>query len=144
MRYRPAKANQMIISMEGCTPALSKKLRDLRIRNFEKLYRFGVQKESELAQEKKFFAGRPRNRNAASSSNIQVNAIRPLSSSFHFDPFKQPNSSFQFDPFKRLSNSVHINAVRQPPRRFSNLTWPLSKILEKLIEKYLLRPMPLQ
>ena len=33
---------------------------------------------------------------------------------------------------------MHVNAVRQPPRKFSNLGQPLSKILEKLIEKNLL------
>ena len=49
MRYTPAKTDQLIISMEGCVPVLSKKLEDLGIRNFEELYRFGVQKESDLA-----------------------------------------------------------------------------------------------
>ena len=68
MRHRPAEADQLIIAMEGCVPALSKKLGDLGIRNFEELYRFGVQKESDLAQEKKFFSARPGNRNAANSS----------------------------------------------------------------------------
>ena len=46
MRHRPAKADQLIITMEDYVPALSKKLGDLEIRNFEELYRFGVQKES--------------------------------------------------------------------------------------------------
>ena len=49
MRHRPAEADQQIIAMEGYVPALSKKLGDLGIRNFEELYRFGVQKESDLA-----------------------------------------------------------------------------------------------
>ena len=69
MRHRPAKTDQLIIAMEGCVPPLSKKLGDLRIRNFEELYRFGVQKESDLAQDKKFFSGRTGNRNAAGPSN---------------------------------------------------------------------------
>ena len=57
--------------MEGCVPVLSKKLGDLGIYNFEELYRFGVQKESDLAQEKKIFSGRTGNRNAAGpSSNV--------------------------------------------------------------------------
>ena len=43
MRHRPTEADQLIIAMEGCVPALSKKLGDLGIRNFEELYRFGVQ-----------------------------------------------------------------------------------------------------
>ena len=59
----------MTITMEGYVSALSKKLGDLGIRNFEELYRFGVQKESDLAQEKRFFGGRPRNRNTGNSSN---------------------------------------------------------------------------
>ena len=37
---------------------LSRKLKDLGIRNFEELHRFGVQKESDLAQDKKFFSSR--------------------------------------------------------------------------------------
>ena len=119
--------------MEGYVPALSKKLGDLGIRNFEELYRFGVQKESDLAQEKKFFSGRSGNRNiAGSSGNVQVNSIR------------QPDRNPPFDPFRQSNNNFPINAVRQPPRRFSNLGKPLSKILEKLIQKNLLRPMPSQ
>ena len=83
MRHRPTKIDQLIIAMEGCVPALSKKLGDLRIRNFEELYRFEVEKESDLAQENKFFSGRTGNRNAAGpSNNVHINAIRPPSSSF--------------------------------------------------------------
>ena len=69
MRHRHAEIDQLIIAMEGCVPVLSKKLGDLGIRNFEELYRFGVQKESDLAQEKKFFSGRTANRTAAGPSN---------------------------------------------------------------------------
>ena len=58
MRHRPAEVDQLIVAMEGYVPALSKKLGDLGIHNFEELYRFGVQKESNLAQGKKFFRGR--------------------------------------------------------------------------------------
>ena len=54
MRHRPAESNQLVMAMEGCVLPLSKKLRDLGIINFEELYRFMVQKESDLAQEKKF------------------------------------------------------------------------------------------
>ena len=50
----------------------------------------------------------------------------------------------QFDPFEQPERSGRVNAVRQPPRRFSNLGRPLSKVLEKLIEKGMLRPMPSQ
>ena len=88
MRHRPAETDQLIIAMEGCVPVLSKKLGDLGIRNFKKLYRFGVQKESDLVQEKKFFSGRTANRTAAGpSNNVQINAIRPPSSNFQY-PFQ--------------------------------------------------------
>ena len=69
MRHKPAEADQLIIAIEGYIPVLSKKLGDLGIHNFEELYRFGVQKESDLAQEKKFFSGRTGNRNVAGPSN---------------------------------------------------------------------------
>ena len=86
-----------------------------------------------MAQKKKFFSARPANRNPASGgSNVQVNFIR------------QPPRAVQFDPFEQPERSSRINVVRQPPRRFSNLGRPLSKVLEKLIEKGMLRPMPSQ
>ena len=104
MKHRPVEANQLIIAMEGYVPALSKKLGDLGIHNFEELYQFGVQKETDLAQEKKFFSGRSGNRNvASSSSNVQINSIRQPNRSPLFDPFRQPNNSFQ------------INVIRKPP-----------------------------
>ena len=37
MRHRPAETDQLIISMEGCIPVLSKKLGDFGIRSFEEL-----------------------------------------------------------------------------------------------------------
>ena len=49
MRHRHAEADQLTIAMEGYILTLAKKLGDLGIRNFEELYRFGVQKESDLA-----------------------------------------------------------------------------------------------
>ena len=77
MRHRPDESDQLVIAIEGCVPALHKKLGDLGIQNFDELHRFGVQKESDLAQEKKFFSARPANRNPASrGSNVQVNFVR--------------------------------------------------------------------
>ena len=83
MKHRPAELDQLTIVMEGCVPMLSRKLRDLEIRNFEELHRFGVQKESDLAQEKKFFSSRPSTgRDGAGSSstigpihNVQINTV---------------------------------------------------------------------
>lgn len=57
---------------------------------------------------------------------------------------RQPAHSIQYDPFEQPYSSSRVNMVRQPYRRFSNLGRPLSKIFEKLIEKNVLRPMPLQ
>ena len=58
MKHRPAESDQLTIVMEGCVPILSRKLRDPGIRNFEELHRFGVQKDFDLAQDKKFFSDR--------------------------------------------------------------------------------------
>ena len=98
--------------MEGCVPMLSRKLRDLGIKNFEELHIFGVQKESDLAQDKKYFSGRTSGREGTGSSSM----IGP-------------------------SHNVQINTIREP-HRFSNLGRPLSKVLEKLIKNNLIRPLP--
>ena len=93
---------------------LSRKLRDLGIRNFEELHRFGVQKESDLAQDKKFFSSRPSaGRDGAGSSST----IRP-------------------------SHNIQINAVQTPTRRFFNLGRPLSNVFKMLIENNLIHPLP--
>ena len=106
------ESDQLMIVMEGYVPILFKKLRDLGIRNFKELYRFGVQKESDLAQDKKYFSGRTSGREDTGSSSM----IGP-------------------------SHNVQINAIREP-RRFSNLRKLLSKVLKKLIENNLIRPLP--
>ena len=108
MRHRPAESDQLTIVMEGCVLMLSRKLRDLGIRNFEELHRFGVQKEFDLAQDKKYFTSRPSSgRDGAGSSST----IGP-------------------------SHNIQINVV-QPPvqttRRFSDLGRPLSNVFEKLV-----------
>lgn len=69
MKHRPSENDQLVIAMEGCVLPLSKKLKDLGIRNFEELYRIGVQKESDLAQERKSFNGRPLGREGTGSSS---------------------------------------------------------------------------
>ena len=56
--------------MEGYIPLLSTKLKDLGIRNFEELHKFGVQKESDLAQDKKFFSGRSSNKEGFGYSSV--------------------------------------------------------------------------
>ena len=114
MKHRPTELDQLTIVMEGCVPMLFRKLRDLGIRNFEELHRFGVQKESDLAQDKKFFSSRSSTgRDGAGSSSTSG-----------------------------LSHNVQINAVQPPTRRFSNLGRPLSNVFEKLIENNLIRPLP--
>ena len=77
MKHRPVEADQLMIAMDGCSHVLARKLKDLGIRNFKELYGFGVQKELELTQEKKFFNSRSGSKGGiSSSSNIQINAIR--------------------------------------------------------------------
>ena len=93
---------------------LSRKLRDLGIRNFEELHRFGVQKESDLAQDKKFFSGR------------QSTGRESIGSSSTSGP----------------SHNVQISAVQPSTQRFSNLGRPLSNVFEKLIENNLIHPLP--
>ena len=60
IKHRPSKFDQLTIVIEGYILMLSRKLRDMGIKNFEELHKFGVQKESDLAQDKKFFSGRIR------------------------------------------------------------------------------------
>ena len=83
MKHRPTKSDQLMIVMEGCVPMLSRKLRDLGIINFKELHRFRVQKESDLAQDNKYFSGRSTKREGTGSSsmigsshNVQINTIR--------------------------------------------------------------------
>ena len=59
-----------MIVIEDSVPMLSKKLRDLCNRNFEELHIFGVQKESDLAQDKKYLSGRTSGREGAGSSSM--------------------------------------------------------------------------
>ena len=84
MKHRPAESDQLMIIMKGYIPSLSRKLKDLGIKNFEELHKFGVQKESDLAQDKKFFSKRSSNREGSGSSsvispshNVQISAIQP-------------------------------------------------------------------
>ena len=96
---------------------LSRKLKDLGIRNFEELHKFGVQKESDLAQDKKYFSSRPSSgREGAGSSS----ASGP-------------------------SHNIQINAV-QPPvqttRRFSDLGRSLSNVFKKLVRNNAIHPLP--
>ena len=84
MKHRLAESDQLTIVMEGCVLMLSRKLRDLGIRNFEELHRFGVQKESDLAQDKKFFSNRQSTRRksvgssntSGPSHNIQISVVQ--------------------------------------------------------------------
>ena len=42
MKHRPAKSDQLTIVMEGYISLLSRKIKDLGIKNFEELHKFGV------------------------------------------------------------------------------------------------------
>ena len=108
MKHSPAESNQLMILMEGCVPLLSRKRKYLGIKNFKELHNFGVQKDSDLAQDKKYFSGRSSNREGSGSSSV----IGP-------------------------SHNIQISVI-QPPQKFFNMGRPLSKVLEKLIENNLI------
>ena len=48
MRHKPAESDQLLIVAEACIPPIAKKLKNMGIRNFGELYRFGVQIEGDL------------------------------------------------------------------------------------------------
>ena len=48
MKYRLAKSDQLDIAMKACIPYMANKLKDMGIRDFNELYRFGVQVETDL------------------------------------------------------------------------------------------------
>ena len=68
MRQRPAESDQLMLAIDGYILPLARKLNDMGIRNFEELYRFGVQKEGDVAQKKKYFRGRSGNKERPSSN----------------------------------------------------------------------------
>ena len=48
MKHKPAESDQLDIAIEACIPPLASKLKDMGIRDFNGLYRFGVQVEANL------------------------------------------------------------------------------------------------
>ena len=48
MRQKPAESDQLDIAMEACIPPLASKLKNMGIRDFKELYRFGAQIEAGL------------------------------------------------------------------------------------------------
>ena len=48
MKYIPAESDQLMIAIQACIPPLANKLKDMGIRDFKDLYRFGVQVEADL------------------------------------------------------------------------------------------------
>ena len=46
MKYKPSESDQLDIAIEACIPPLASKLKDMGVRDFNKLYRFGVQVEA--------------------------------------------------------------------------------------------------
>ena len=48
MKHKPAESNQLLIAAEVCISPLADKLKNMGIRNFEELYRFGVQIEGDI------------------------------------------------------------------------------------------------
>ena len=48
MKHKPAESDQLDLVIEACVPPLASKLKDMGIRDFNELYRFGVQTEANL------------------------------------------------------------------------------------------------
>ena len=48
MKHKPAESDQLLIAAEACIPPIADKMKNMGIRNFEELYRFGVQIEGNL------------------------------------------------------------------------------------------------
>ena len=48
MKYRLAESDQLDIAIEACIPPMVNKLKDMGIRDFNELYRFRVQLETDL------------------------------------------------------------------------------------------------
>ena len=50
MKHRPTESDQLIIAIEACIPPLADKLKDMGIRDFKDLYRFGVQVKADWGE----------------------------------------------------------------------------------------------
>ena len=48
MKHKPAESDQLDIAIKVCIPPLASKLKDMGKRDFNELYRFGVQIEAGL------------------------------------------------------------------------------------------------
>ena len=48
MKHKPAESDQLLIAAEAYIPPIADKLKNMGIRNFEELYRFGVQIEGDI------------------------------------------------------------------------------------------------
>ena len=48
MKYKPVESDQLLIAAEAYIPPITDKLKNMDIRNFEELYRFGVQIEGDM------------------------------------------------------------------------------------------------
>ena len=48
MKHKPAESDQLDLAIETYIPPLASKLKDICIRDFNELYRFGVQAEANL------------------------------------------------------------------------------------------------
>ena len=50
MKHKPVESDQLDLAIEACVPPLASKLKDMGIRDFNELYRFGVQVEANLSE----------------------------------------------------------------------------------------------
>ena len=48
MKHKPTELDQLLIVAEACIPPIADKLKNMGIRNFKKLYHFGVAIEADM------------------------------------------------------------------------------------------------
>ena len=48
MKHKPVESDQLLIAAEAYIPPIADKLKDMGIRNFDELYRFGIQIEGDM------------------------------------------------------------------------------------------------
>ena len=111
MKNKPAEKDQVRMIVRNVSPNLVERLQMMNSKIFVDLCDDGLQAE-EMKNEKKKTTRSTGTRNYPTGGTQQANT----------------------------SKDVEVRVV-QPPRKFSNFNQPLSKVLDRLIQKGLLRPL---
>ena len=112
MKNKLAEKDQVRMIVRNVSPNLVERLQMMNPKTFVDLYDDGLQAE-EMENEKKKNIWSTETRNYPTGGTQQANTSR----------------------------AMEVHAVQQP-RRFSNFNQPLSKVLERLMQKGLLQPLP--